>query len=178
MQPIRKTPLFLAALAVPALLLFVPALALGDGKVQGRPARAGGPADRIERVVQRLDLDQAQRERIQATLSQHRPAVREAAQTLRERTQAVRALVEDENAGDRQIERAVEGVMQARADLAHRREALTAAVRAELNPRQQAEVILMMQERRQAMRARMGPRGEGRRGEGRPAHRQRGGAED
>lgn len=130
-------------------------------RMRGTAPHAGGPHARIEQMMRRLELDEAQQETIRAILVAGRAAGEPLREQLGENLEALRLLQQDERAGDRALGTAVDAVIQARRALHEHHMSIKDQVREVLTPRQQAELVLMAERRGKPHRGRRGPSGPG-----------------
>ena len=153
--PFFRTSLVSIVAALMAASAVVAAHPAGRGP-HGRPAGSPGaevaPAGEgrfLERMFDRLDLDEAQRERMEAIAAEHRTEIRAAREQLRERRRALAELAHAETLDEAAIRAAGVELGAAEAETALLRGRHLERVRTVLTPEQWAEFERMREQRRE-----------------------------
>jgi len=150
-------------LVVALVLLVTPILARGPhGPGHGRgPGPCGGPDGSChERLFDRLDLTDDQREEIEALIADHRDATKDRADQMRARRMEMMELIQADGVDEAAIRDAAAASAQAEADLAIERAKLRQQIHQVLTPEQREQADALRQQHREF-------RQEGRRGSGR-----------
>lgn len=140
-----------ALAAAVAVCVLVPSLLFAMPHGRGDAARARGEwsiGSLVERLVgrlgDRLDLDNAQRERIAAIVEEHREVLREEVETLLAARRDLFATIHGESFDETAIRQAAAEVAAAQADLAVERGRLVEEIRGELTAEQLERVEHML----------------------------------
>ncbi len=143
------------SLAIAMLLGLAPAASLAQ--YRGGPPEPPDPERTLDRMAERLDLDDQQREDLSAIFTAHRREMRSTHEAIRAAREALNTQIEAEDFDERAIRKAASVLTALDADRAVGRAKLFQEIRGILTPEQYQEFQQMREDRR----GRMGP---GRRG--------------
>ena len=116
-------------------------VAFGEGRHHGGHGLGFGPGpERIERMAERLDLSDEQRDAIRAIVDKARPSFREYGDNLRDNREKLRELAQTENADQTAIRTLADAQGDTMADMIVLRTDVMREVRAVLTPEQREEL--------------------------------------